>query len=191
MTVASTSHPSRSAWLRNLYFTRAIFSFIWVGLAFTAAKASPFLSTALLIVYPAWDALANLLDVRMTGGAHANRTQVLNIWISGLVAVTVAVAPAFGFQLTLLVFGIWAILSGLMQLATAIRRRKNNRGQWVMMLSGAQSVLAGAFFVSRQGSAAPAAETIAGYAAVGAIYFLISGLILQLRRPALANADVR
>jgi hypothetical protein len=26
---------------------------------------------------------------------------------------------------------------------------------------------------------------------VGAIYFLISGLILQLRRPALANADVR
>jgi len=182
MSVSSLSYLERAAWLRKLYFTRAIFSFIWVGLAFTAAKASPFLATGLLIVYPAWDALANLLDARMTGGAKANPTQVLNIWISALVATAVAIAPVFGFHIALLIFGIWAVLSGLMQLATAIRRRKGNRGQWVMMLSGAQSALAGGYFVTQQGSATPITATIAGYALVGAVYFLISGLVVLFRK---------
>jgi len=181
----SNTHLSplqRAAWLRKLYFVRAAFSFAWVALAFTAAKGSPALATALLVVYPAWDALANLADARMTGGAKANPTQILNAWISGLVTVAVIVSFALKLQIALVIFGGWAIASGLLQLATAIRRRKGDRGQWVMMLSGAQSALAGGFFVAQQGSAAPVVQTLAGYAAVGAVYFLISGLVILLRR---------
>ena len=85
----------RAAWLRKLYFVRAAFSFAWVALSLTLAKHSPVLATGLLIVYPAWDAVANLLDVRMTGGARANPAQALNIWISSLV--TLAVAASFAF----------------------------------------------------------------------------------------------
>lgn len=182
--VSSSPQLERAAWLRKLYFIRAAFSLVWVGLVHTVAKTSPVLAMILLIAYPAWDALANLLDVKMTGGAKANPTQVLNIWISTVVTAAVAIAPALGLHIALIIFGIWAIFSGLMQLATAIRRRKSNRGQWVMMLSGAQSVLAGCLFLTRQGSSASVAETVSGYAAVGAVYFLISGLVLLFRKSA-------
>ncbi len=172
----------RAAWLRKLYFIRAAFSFAWVALAFTVAKGSPVIASGLLIVYPAWDALANWVDARMTGGAKANPTQVLNVWMSALVTVAVAVSVGSHVRLILGSFGLVAIVAGLLQLATAIRRRKGNRGQWVMMLSGAQSALAGGFFVAQQGSAAPVVQTFAGYAAVGAVYFLISGLVILFRR---------
>ncbi|MES2529394.1 MAG: DUF308 domain-containing protein [Pseudomonadota bacterium] len=181
MSTTSPSPHQRAIWLRKLYFIRAAFSLAWVALAFSVAKGSPALASGLLIVYPAWDALANLLDARMTGGAKANPTQVLNAWMSGLVTVAVAASLVLKLEIILVIFGAWAIVAGLLQLATAIRRRRSNRGQWVMMLSGAQSALAGGFFVAQQGSAAPVVQTFAGYAAVGAVYFLISALILLFR----------
>jgi small neutral amino acid transporter SnatA (MarC family) len=166
------SHLQRAAWLRKLYFIRAAFSFAWVALAFTVAKGSPVVASGLLIVYPAWDALANLLDARMTGGAKANPTQVLNAWMSALVTVAVAASLVLKIQVILVIFGVWAIVAGLLQLATAIRRRKGDRG----------SALAGGFFVAQQGSAAPVVQTFGGYAAVGAVYFLISGLVILFRQ---------
>jgi uncharacterized membrane protein HdeD (DUF308 family) len=174
----------QAAWLRKLYFVRAAFSFVWVALAFTVAKSSPAVAAALLVVYPAWDALANLVDARMAGGLKANPTQMLNAWTSTAVAVAVAGCLALGLHVVLAVFGAWAIGSGLLQLATAIRRRKSERGQWVMMLSGAQSALAGGLFIAQQGNGAPVAQTLAGYAAVGAAYFLISALVIVFRGPA-------
>jgi hypothetical protein len=51
-----------------------------------------------------------------------------------------------------------------------------------MMLSGAQSALAGGFFGAQQGSAMPIQQTLGGYAAVGAAYFLISALVVLFRQ---------
>ncbi|KQX95750.1 DUF308 domain-containing protein [Variovorax sp. Root473] len=172
-----------AAWLRKLYFSRAAFSFVWVALAFSVVRQSPVLTTILLVVYPAWDALANLVDARVTGGPRANSSQMLNTWVSALVTVAVVASLVLGLQIDLAIFGVWAIVSGLLQLATALRRRKSQRGQWVMMLSGAQSALAGGLFVARQGTGAPVLQTLAGYAAVGAVYFLISGLVILYRKP--------
>lgn len=176
-------HLQRAAWLRKLYFVRAAFSFAWVALAFATARQSAVATAALLIVYPAWDALANLLDARMAGGTKANPTQMLNTWISTIVAVAVTGSLVLGHQIVLVIFGIWAIASGLLQLATAIRRRKSDRGQWAMMLSGAQSALAGGFFIAQQGTGTSVVQTLGGYAAVGAVYFLISGLVILFRKP--------
>lgn len=176
-------HLQRAAWLRKLYLVRAAFSFAWVALAFTLARQSAVVTTVLLIIYPAWDALANLLDARMTGGTKANPTQMLNTWISTMVTVALTGALVLEIQVALIIFGIWAIVSGLLQLATAIRRRKSNSGQWVMMLSGAQSALAGGFFIARQGADTPVLQTLSGYATVGAVYFLISGLVILFRKP--------
>lgn len=181
MSDITPSPLQRAAWLRKLCFIRAAFSFAWVALAFTVAKGSPALASGLLIVYPAWDALANVLDARMTGGIKANPTQALNAWVSGLVTVAVIASLVLQLQIVLAIFGSWAIVAGLLQLATALRRRKSDRGQWVMMLSGAQSALAGGFFVAQQGSAAPVVQTFGGYAAVGAVYFLVCGLIIVFR----------
>jgi hypothetical protein len=50
-----------------------------------------------------------------------------------------------------------------------------------MILSGAQSALAGGFFVAQSRmDAVPQPTTIAGYAGVGALYFLISAVWLTV-----------
>lgn len=175
--------PADAQWLKRYYFSRAVFSLLWVALAFSVGRQSAAGAAILLIVYPAWDALANFVDLARSGGAATNRTQAVNVAISA--ATTLAVFPALnaGMHAVLTVFGIWAILSGLLQLGTALRRWKQVGAQWAMILSGAQSALAGVLFIAQShASMPPAIVKIAGYAAVGAAYFLISALWLQLRR---------
>lgn len=173
---------SDPAGLRNYYFVRAGVAAAWVGAAFTIGQASPLAAAALLIAYPAWDAIANLIDVSRNGGMAQNRPQTLNVAVSGITAI--AVASAVGSMHAVLgVFGAWAILAGLLQLATGVRRWKSFGAQWAMALSGAQSALAGGFFISRSlGSAVPGIADIAPYAAFGAFYFAISALWLLFRR---------
>jgi uncharacterized membrane protein HdeD (DUF308 family) len=167
-------------WLKTYYFTRAGFSVAWV---LAALGAAPYSLTAavLLVAYPLWDALANMADARRSGGYAANRTQALNVVASLAVAVAVA-ASLHDMHRVLAVFGAWAILSGLLQLATGLRRWKAFGAQWAMILSGAQSALAGSVFIFQSGAAAdPTVATIAGYAGFGAFYFLLSGLSLATR----------
>jgi uncharacterized membrane protein HdeD (DUF308 family) len=136
----------------------------------------------LLVIYPAWDAFANFIDMSRSGGAGKNRTQAVNIAVSAVTTVAVFLAVSVGAPPALEIFGVWAILSGLLQLATAIRRWKDLGAQWAMILSGAQSALAGAFFISQTGgSMPPAILKIAGYATVGAAYFLISAVWLHVK----------
>ncbi|MCA8423598.1 DUF308 domain-containing protein [Burkholderia seminalis] len=175
--------PADGRWLKRYYFSRAIFSLIWVALAFSVGRQSAACAAILLVVYPAWDALANFVDLARSGGTAANRTQAVNVAISAVATLAVLAALNAGMHAVLTVFGIWAILSGALQLGTAVRRWKHVGAQWVMVLSGAQSALAGLFFiVQSHASMPPAIVKIAGYAAIGALYFLISAVWLQVRR---------
>lgn len=84
-------------------------------------------------------------------------------------------------NLVLAVFGAWAILAGLLQLGTAIRRWRSFGAQWAMVLSGAQSALAGGFFIFQASTpAVPSIATVTGYAGVGALYFLVSAIWLTV-----------
>ncbi|WP_322104354.1 DUF308 domain-containing protein [Paraburkholderia sp. J41] len=186
------ARAQEAQWLKHYYFSRGAFSLLWVALAFSIGLHSAGIAAALFVVYPAWDALANFVDMSRSGGAAANRTQALNVVIS--LVTTIAVIVALGAQGThwvLDVFGVWAIVSGLLQLGTALRRWKRFGAQWAMILSGAQSALAGVLFIVQDHAATPPAiAKVAGYAAVGAIYFLISALWLWVgqRRAAAAQA---
>src|ERR1700744_3952973 len=79
-------------WLKHYYFIRTAFSAIWVALAFSIGQHSPVGAAVLLVVYPAWDALANYVDMSRSGGMAENRTQATNVLISVLTAVAVIVA---------------------------------------------------------------------------------------------------
>lgn len=171
-----------SDWLRTYYFTRAAVSIVWITLAFIVGRGNPAIAAVLLVAYPAWDALANYLDAKNTGGLRANPTQALNLVVSAVVAVAVAFALGVSMNAVLVVFGVWAILSGLFQLATAVRRWKSAGAQWVMILSGAQSALAGGFFILMAVAPTPVDITpIAGYAGFGAFYFLLSAIWLTVK----------
>jgi len=177
-------------WLKRYYFSRAAFSIAWVVLAFSVGRHNPAIAAVLLVLYPAWDALANHIDASRTGGLANNRTQAINVAIS--LATTVAVIVALKLDWVLGVFGVWAILSGLLQLATGVRRWRHLGAQWAMVLSGGQSALAGIFFlVQTRAPVQPAIDTVAGYAGVGAAYFLVSAIWLsvgQMRRKAVPSS---
>ncbi|WP_315831863.1 DUF308 domain-containing protein [Bradyrhizobium prioriisuperbiae] len=167
-------------WLKGYYFTRFAFSAAWVATAFGAAKNVPMLAAIMLVGYPAWDGIANFVDAQRNGGLGRNKTQLLNFIVS--IITTVAVAVALGsMNSVLVVFGIWAGFAGIFQLATGVRRWKSYGAQWAMILSGAQSALAGFLFVKMAGGTEPVGiSTVAPYAAFGAFYFLVSAVWLTV-----------
>lgn len=184
---------SQERWLRLYYFTRAVFSAVWVAAAFAAGQSSSTTAAALLVAYPAWDAAANYWDASRNGGLRLNRTQAINVFVSAATTLAVVVALQMSMNRVLAVFGAWAILSGLSQLGTAVGRWKSYGAQWAMILSGGQSALAGVLFIVQAGMPVPPSITgIAGYAAVGAFYFLVSAVWLsvseQRRKAARASA---
>jgi len=171
----------REQWLKVYYFIRAAFSVAWVVAAFAVGSPSAAIAGALLVLYPAWDAAANLVDALRSGGLTQNRTQALNVLVSLVTTVAVLVALQMSMNGVLGVFGAWAILSGLLQLGTAIRRWRSFGAQWAMVLSGGQSALAGGFFIFQATTPmSPTIANVAGYAAVGAIYFLVSAVWLTV-----------
>ncbi|WP_137931261.1 DUF308 domain-containing protein [Mesorhizobium comanense] len=173
--------PSSNDWLRSYYYLRFAVSAAWVAAAFTIAKSSPPVAAAMLVAYPAWDALANYIDARRTGGLGRNRSQLLNFAVSIAAAIAVAIALGHGMNAVLSVYGVWAVVAGVFQLLTAVRRWKTNGAQWAMILSGAQSALAGLFFVKMAGGTQVIGiVNVAPYAAFGAFYFLVSALWLSV-----------
>lgn len=170
-----------NAWLKRYYFTRAGFSVVWVAAAFGLAYSTTAIVAALLVIYPAWDAIGNLVDAQRNGGLQRNPTQAFNMAVSTVTTVAVAVALTKSMNAVLGVFGVWAALTGLLQLATAIRRWKSSGGQWPMILSGLQSTAAGSGFVIKAvGTAVPQITAIAPYVAFGAFYFVVSAIWLTV-----------
>ena len=173
--------PASKSWLQTYYYLRAGVAIAWVAAAFTVGKTEP-VEGALLVIYPAWDALANVLDAQRNGGLAKAPSQALNAAVSTLTAIAMAWAVSRDMHAVAAVFGAWAILAGLLQFATALRRMKAG-AQWTMILSGLQSALAGGFFASLAlKPTPPAMADLAPYAAFGALYFFLAALLLTLRR---------
>lgn len=165
--------------LARYYLIRGVVAAGWVAAAVAVGRTNAAVAAVLLVSYPAWDLLANWFDATGSGGLRANPSQALNVLVSIVTAIAVAVALQSGMNAVLAVFGVWAFLAGLAQLVTGIRRWRTFGAQWAMILSGAQSALAGAFFVVQASSAkVPTILDIAPYAAFGAFYFLVSALWL-------------
>jgi uncharacterized membrane protein HdeD (DUF308 family) len=180
-TIEHRPAPSGSGWLKRYYFTRFAFSAVWVVIAISVAKNNPSLAAIMLVAYPAWDAIANFVDAQRSGGLRRNKSQLLNFIFSILTAIAVAVALGSSLNSVLVVFGIWAGFSGIFQLATAVGRWTSFGAQWAMILSGAQSALAGVFMIVMAYGPDPVGiANIAPYAAFGAFYFAVSAIWLTI-----------
>lgn len=184
--------PNTYAWLKRYYFTRFVVSALWAIVALAIAKNNFDFAAIMLVAYPLWDALANYLDAQRSGGLTTNKSQMINFIISIITALAVAIALTQSMNTVLSVFGTWAVVAGLLQLTTGVRRWKLSDAQWAMILSGAQSALAGGFFIYRAGVLTNIGiGDVAGYAAFGAFYFLVSAawlVITDLRRTSVRSA---
>jgi uncharacterized membrane protein HdeD (DUF308 family) len=94
----------------------------------------------------------------------------------------VIVALGISMNVVLAVFGVWAALSGLLQLRTSVRRWRTAGAQWLMVLGGAQSALAGILFILMARGTTPDITAIVPYAGFGAFHFLVSAIWLTVKR---------
>lgn len=162
-----------TARLQRLYLVRFGFAVAWAAALLGVGSSLGAASVALLVLYPAFDLAAAVVDVRFT----RSRVLYANIAISAAAAVGLAVASAADIPAVLRVWGAWASAAGLVQLAVALRRRGLG-GQWALILSGSLSVVVGLGFVAQAGGATSLSRC-AGYAALGGVFFLASAIRLQ------------
>ncbi|MFL0358959.1 hypothetical protein [Curtobacterium flaccumfaciens] len=179
--MSSTTAPRSmgvAATLRTLYSVRFAFQLVWaLVLILTASAGLSPLSVTLLLLYPLFDVGAALVDHRATRGTGSSSLLFVNMALSLLAAVGLGFAVASGVPAVMVVWGLWAITAGAVQLIVGILRRRLG-GQWPMILSGGISVLAGAGFVV-SASSSQSVTGVGGYAVLGAVFFLISAIRLQ------------
>ena len=178
-TVADAQAVETAGSLRNLYFIRAAFSVVWVILVAFFAKTSIGIGSILLIIYPAWDVVGTFLDIRANRGATSKLPQYVNAVISVITTIAVGIAVQKGVPEALMVFGAWAIGTGLIQLILGLRRRKLLGGQWPMIISGSQSMIGGTSFILLAHDPTKGISSLAGYAAFGAFYYLLAAFRLS------------
>ncbi|MFI6967080.1 hypothetical protein [Streptomyces sp. NPDC050255] len=176
---APTAPAPLPAALRKLYLLRFAFAAVWAALLFTTADTLGLLSGTLLVLYPLFDAACVVVDLRSARAADgAAKRLSVNIGLSVLTGIALAVALTSGIPAVLRVWGIWAVTAGIAQLAVGLVRRRMG-GQWPMIVSGAISTLAGASFFLQAGKDGATLTNLAGYAFLGGVFFLISALRLK------------
>lgn len=180
MTTIEHATSTVASSLRRLYFLRFGFAVLWaIALAATAA-AVPVLAPAvvvLLVLYPVVDLGAAVWDHRSSRETRPAPALVVNMGLSLLAAIGLGVAAVSGAPAVLVVWGAWAITAGAVQLVLAVARRHMG-GQWPMILSGGISVLAGAGFASQGLHGGAGLTSLAGYAVLGGVFFLVSAIRL-------------
>ena len=176
-TVHAAAPQTIASHLRRLYLARFAFALGWAVLF--AINASPLTSVgfALAVAYPLVDVAALAVDARAAAAAgRSTKVLYLNIAFSAIAAIALLVVGKDVSDI-FVVWGIWAVASGLTQLVVGILRRNTLMGQGPMMASGAISVLAGGSFVATAQNGT-ALTGIAGYASLGGIFFLVAALRL-------------
>ncbi|SDF99808.1 hypothetical protein [Terriglobus roseus] len=167
---------SRTSTLRNLYFARTFVQIVWAVLVIKGAFC-PGVTAALLVLYPLWDVACTLFDLQ--SASEGRMILQANVALGVLTAISIGVTNGSHPTYAIASFGVWALAAGLLQLAVGLARRKQLGGQWAMILSGAQSTAAGVAFTLGGLSGKLHAKDLGGYAVFGAVYFLITALLLQ------------
>ena len=152
-------------------------AFLWPGITLTALVL---LFGAYALLDGAWSLAAAWVLARRYG---ARRWWVP--LLEGLLGVAAAIVAVVRPDLTALAFvyllAAWAVLTGALEIAAAVRLRKLIQNEWLLGLSGAVSVLLGVLMAAWPGAGLVAWTWIIG-AFAGARGVLLLALGLRLRR---------
>lgn len=176
---AADAPPSRDV-PRRIAVARAVLALVWAAALVIAVgdrvpstdSDVPIAAAALLASYPAIDVVAS--TAAALGADAARRVLRINAAISAL-AIGAIGATAFGADAgaTLAAFGAWAAVSGAIQLAVALRRRRIEGRQLPMIVSGGLSTIAGISFLVTSGMHDANLASLGGYMALGALLYLL------------------
>jgi hypothetical protein len=187
---APDAPPSRDV-PRRIAIVRAWLALVWAAALVIAvgdqvpstSSDVPIAAAALLASYPAIDVVASIAGAR--GTADSVRARYVNAAI-GVLAVAAIGITAFGADAgaTLAAFGSWAAVSGAIQLGVAVHRHRAQGRQLPLIVSGGLSTIAGIYFIAGSGMGQAHLAVVAGYMALGALWFLLSAVLTPTAAPA-------
>jgi uncharacterized membrane protein HdeD (DUF308 family) len=149
-----------------------ILAYLWPGITFTVL-------VLFFGAYALWDGVFALIGAFRTQGERR-----WSLVLEGLVGIAAGLltffwtgAAALGL---LLVIGAWAIVTGIFEIVSAIRLRKEIEGEWLLLLSGVLSVLFGiALAIWPAAGLLAVTWMIGAYAVVFGILLLVLGFRLR------------
>jgi len=174
------SRPMLRALARNwwLILLRGIAGVVFGILAFMWPGITVLSLTFLWGAYALVDGIASIWAA-VTGGGAGSRGWLLLVGLLGIAAGIVAfVWPVGTAGVLLLLIAAWAIATGILQIWGAIRLRKEIEGEWLLILSGAISILFGLVLVMQPLAGAVA---VVWMIAIFAILFGIDHILLALK----------
>jgi uncharacterized membrane protein HdeD (DUF308 family) len=167
---------SRNWWVVGL---RGVFAIIY-GLM---ALVWPGLTLEILILF--FGGYVMLDGIFAIFAAFSNRAGHSKWWIlllEGLVGIAAGIItisrPGLTTLVLLLVISFWAIVTGVLEIVSAIRLRKEIQGEWMLVVSGIASLILGVLILFFPSSGA---LTIAWLIGVYAILFGLTLINLSLR----------
>lgn len=132
--------------------------------------------TVLLLLFGAYVLVDGVFAIIAAISAPKELRRWWMLLIEGLIGVAIGVLTFFWPAITALallwLIALWAVLTGIFEIGTAIQLRKLVEGEWLLILSGALSVLFGLLLV-----ALPSAGVLAVIWIIGA-YAVIFGILL-------------
>jgi hypothetical protein len=168
---------------RDVAFIRAGAAVLWAIVYFVALHGQRVLSSSdipvlvglLLAAYPVIDAVASISEWRLSRDRAELRAGVV---IDGLAIIGLLVATlSLHTESVLIAFGAWAFASGLLQLTRAWRLDRPRRVQLPLIISGGISTIVGFSFAAMASQHVAHLSGLAGYALLGAVFFLVSTFI--------------
>jgi uncharacterized membrane protein HdeD (DUF308 family) len=141
------------------------------------ALALPGITLGVLVIlfgaYSLIDGIAALLAAYRSSRSGERWGVLLFEGVAGIIAGVVTFSwPAITALVLIYLIGFWALLTGVLEIAAAVRLRKHIAGEWLLALAGIASVLFGILVM-----AVPLAGALAIALWVG-IYSLVFGVIL-------------
>ena len=133
---------------------------------------------ALVLLFGAYSFADGVMSIVAGFAGRGEREHWWVLLLEGLVGVAVGIltlwAPGITAMALLFYIAAWAILTGILEIAAAIRLRKEIRGEWLLILGGLASVAFGGLLVARPGAGAlTVVWLIAGYAVVFGILLIV------------------
>jgi uncharacterized membrane protein HdeD (DUF308 family) len=178
---------SKSWWV---FLIRGLIAILFGFMAF----AWPGLTVATLVIFfGAWALVSGIFAIF---GAFAGRARHKDWWVlllTGLLGVAVGLLTFWRPGITaislLWYIAFWSIFTGIIEIITAIRLRKEIRGEGWIMLAGAASVVFGVLVFLFPGAGALALITIiAAYAVIFGVILVVAAFRLKKLAPRTAAA---
>ncbi len=166
-----------------VYLIFGLTALLWPGLTFGVLLT-------LFGIFALVDGVVTLVGAARTG--RKGKPWVALLFegvVSTAVGILVFVWPAMSGMVLLYVIGAWALLTGILEVAAAVRLRREIEGEWLLALSGALSVAFGiAVFVWPASGALAIVWVLGAYAVLFGVLLLAVSVSMWRHHPPATDA---